>query len=60
MIIPGDVNLGDGHVVVVLEDRQLLRVPERYGSGHVSKNFVLIFDFFVSLFCLSRENRGYI
>ena len=32
---PGDVDLGLGHVVVVLEDRQLLGVPEGHWTSHV-------------------------
>ncbi len=32
---PRDVDLGGGHVVVILEDGQLLRVPEGYRPCHV-------------------------
>jgi hypothetical protein len=33
--IPGDINLGAGQVLVVLESGELLRVPEGDGSHHV-------------------------
>jgi hypothetical protein len=33
--VPGDINLGAGQVLVVLEGGELLRVPEGDGSHHV-------------------------
>jgi hypothetical protein len=35
MNLPGDINLGAGQVLVVLEGGELLRVPEGDGSHHV-------------------------